>query len=191
MTAPSPQPAAAPDLGLPGDASHTGKIARMLRVDHAGEYGAARIYRGQLDVLGPSHALSATIRHMEDQEARHLETFDSLLLERDVRPTLLTPFWHVAGYALGAATALMGSKAAMACTAAVEEVIDSHYDRQIRNLGPHEPEVSAVLTEFRQDERAHHQTAIAHGAESAPGYRLLSGAIKTGCKAAIWLSKRL
>src|SRR5690606_22129563 len=101
-----------------GDASHAGKVARMLRVDHAGEYGAARIYRGQLDVLGPNHPMAATIRHMEDQEARHLETFDNLLLEREIRPTALTPFWHIAGYALGAATALMGPKAAMACTAA-------------------------------------------------------------------------
>lgn len=176
---------------LPGDLSAAEKRARLLRVDHAGEYGAARIYRGQLDVLGDNHPLSETIRHMEAQEGRHLATFDNLLREERVRPTALGPFWHVAGYALGAATALMGPKAAMACTAAVEEVIDDHYKAQILALGSGDPELTRTIEEFRAEENEHRQTALDHGATDAPGYALLSGAIKTGCRAAIWLSKRV
>lgn len=180
-----------PELRLPGDGSRADAVARMLRVDHAGEYGAARIYRGQLDVLGPRHPLSDTIREMESQEKSHLESFDQMLLERKVRPTLLSPFWHVAGYALGAATALMGPRAAMACTAAVEEVIDEHYGSQIQDLDADEPELAETLREFRADELAHRDTALEHGAASTPGYQVLSGLIKTGCRAAIWLSKRI
>ncbi|MDA5192631.1 demethoxyubiquinone hydroxylase family protein [Govanella unica] len=176
---------------LPGDPSAKDQRARLLRVDHAGEYGAARIYRGQLDVLGASHPLSATIQHMEAQEGRHLATFDNLLREQQVRPTALGPFWHVAGYALGAATALMGPKAAMACTAAVEEVIDDHYSAQIKALGPEDQELTRTLEDFRAEENEHRQTALDHGAADTPGYRLLSGAIKTGCRAAIWLSQRV
>lgn len=176
---------------LPGDPTPAERLRRILRVDHAGEYGAARIYRGQLDVLGDNHALTPTIRHMEAQEGRHLETFDNLLLERGVRPTLLGPAWHVAGYALGAVTALMGPRAAMACTAAVETVIDEHYAKQIDALGATEPELAATLAEFRVEESEHRETAIAHGAEETPGYRLMAAGIKAGCRAAIWLSERV
>ena len=100
--------------------------ARMLRVDQAGEYGATRIYAGQLAVLGDPNPIAAESQHMAEQEAAHREECDALLAERGGRPTALQPFWDVAGFALGAATALIGPKAAMACTAAVETEIDRH-----------------------------------------------------------------
>lgn len=162
----------------------------MIRVDHAGEFGAVQIYKGQLAVLGRT-ASGDLIRHMAEQEQRHLARFDALVADRGVRPTLLSPLWSVAGFALGAATALMGQKAAMACTAAVEEVIDAHYRDQAETLGEREPELKTVIEEFRQDEIAHHDTAIAQGAEQAPAYPLLSTAIKAGSRLAIWLSTRL
>ena len=165
-------------------------MARMLRVDHAGEYGAARIYDGQLAVFGRHHRLSPTIRHMAQQEERHLRAFDKLLVERRVRPTLLSPLWHAAGFALGAATALMGERAAMACTAAVEEVIDDHYRSQLDDLAD-EPELHAMITEFRAEEVEHRDIALEYGAEQTPGYGPLSGAVKAGCRAAIWLAQRI
>jgi 3-demethoxyubiquinol 3-hydroxylase len=162
----------------------------MIRVDHAGEYGAVRIYEGQLAVLR-GRASADIIRHMADQEQHHLKTFDRLVNERRVRPTALEPVWRVAGYALGAATALMGEKAAFACTAAVEEAIDDHYARQIADLGERDPDLKRTVEEFRADEAQHRQTALDHGAEQAPGYRLLSEAIKAGCRLAIKLSERI
>jgi ubiquinone biosynthesis monooxygenase Coq7 len=180
---------------LPGDLAPREAIRRMIRVDHAGEYGAARIYEGQIAVLGRSRAAPA-IRRMAAQEKRHLEAFDRLVVERRVRPTLLSPLWHVAGYALGAATALLGERAAMACTVAVEEVIDEHYGRQSASLAalPPEhadPELAAAVEEFRADELEHRDTGIAHGAQDLPGYGLLSAAVKTGSRLAIWLSTRI
>jgi ubiquinone biosynthesis monooxygenase Coq7 len=165
----------------------------MIRVDHAGEYGATRIYQGQIAVLeavsGNEKALAA-IRRMAAQESRHLERFNQLLNERQVRPTALSPLWDVAGFALGAATALLGSRAAMACTAAVEEVIDDHYGHQLERLDA-DPDLKQAITEFRADEIAHRDEALAHGAEDAPAYRLLSDAIKTGCRLAIRLSEKI
>jgi len=169
-------------------------IAAMIRVDHAGEYGAVRIYEGQLAVLGTDKSKSKTvaaIRHMAEQEQGHLKAFDALINERRVRPTVLEPVWRAAGFALGAATALMGEKAAMACTAAVEEVIDQHYAGQIERLGDADPALRQTVETFRADEIAHRDTALAFGAEDAPAYRLLSGAIKVGCRLAIALSTRL
>jgi ubiquinone biosynthesis monooxygenase Coq7 len=171
----------------------TGDIETMIRVDHAGEYGAVRIYEGQLAVLGArasSAKTAATIRHMAAQEQEHLRAFDTLINERRVRPTALEPVWRVAGYALGAATALMGEKAAMACTAAVEEVIDEHYAQQIERLDG-DPALKKKIEDFRADEIAHKNEAIAQGAEDAPGYKLLSETIKAGCRLAIKLSERL
>ncbi len=165
-------------------------IESMIRVDHAGEYGAVRIYEGQLAVLGNRPA-AETIRRMAQEEQRHLETFDRLIVERRVRPTALEPVWRVAGFALGAATALMGEKAAMACTAAVEEVIDEHYAGQIARLGDGDKELKSTVADFRADEIAHRDEALAHGAEQAPGYRLLSETIKAGCRLAIALSTRI
>ncbi|HEX4846649.1 MAG TPA: demethoxyubiquinone hydroxylase family protein [Novosphingobium sp.] len=165
--------------------------ARMLRVDQAGEYGATRIYAGQLAVLGDRTPISAEIRHMAEQEAVHRAKFDALIARRGVRPTALQPFWDVAGFALGAATALIGPKAAMACTAAVETEIDRHYTQQLEDLGEDDPELSAMIAEFREDERAHRDAALAAGAEQAPAYPLLSGAIRLGCRVAIRLAERI
>jgi ubiquinone biosynthesis monooxygenase Coq7 len=164
---------------------------RMLRVDQAGEYGATRIYAGQLAVMGDRAPLSGEIRHMAEQEAEHRAKFDALVAERGVRPTALQPFWHVAGFALGAATALIGPKAAMACTAAVEEEIDRHYTQQLEELGDSDPELSGLIEDFREDERAHRDTALAAGAEEALAYPLLSGAIRLGCRIAIRLAERI
>ena len=166
------------------------EIAAMIRVDHAGEYGAVRIYEGQLAVLGNT-PMAEKIRHMAQQEQRHLQTFDRLIVERRVRPTALEPVWRVAGFALGAATALLGEKAAMACTAAVEEVIDEHYAGQIARLGDADAELKATVADFRADEIAHRDEAIASGAEEAPAHRLLSETIKVGCRIAIALSTRI
>ncbi len=167
------------------------RTRRMLRVDQAGEYGATRIYAGQLAVMGNRSELSGEIRHMADQEANHLARFDAMVSARGVRPTALQPLWHVAGFALGAATALIGPKAAMACTAAVEEEIDRHYSAQIDALGTDDPELAATIREFRDDERAHRETALAHGAEQAPAYPVLAGAIRLGCRLAIRLAERI
>ena len=162
----------------------------MIRVDHAGEYGAVRIYQGQLAILGHK-ASGELIRHMAEQEQHHLRTFDRLVNERRVRPTALEPVWRVAGFALGAATALMGEKAAFACTAAVEEAIDEHYAAQIEALGENDPDFKRTVEDFRADEAAHRQTALDNGAEQAPGYKLLSEAIKAGCRVAIKLSEKI
>jgi ubiquinone biosynthesis monooxygenase Coq7 len=169
-------------------------IESMIRVDHAGEYGAVRIYEGQLAVLKRRKSAGAsveTIEHMAAQEQRHLKAFDKLVNERRVRPTALEPVWRVAGFALGAATAALGEKAAFACTAAVEEVIDEHYASQIEALKDKDPALTATVQDFRADEAAHRETALAQGAEQAPGYKLLSEAIKTGCRIAIKLSERI
>lgn len=164
---------------------------RMLRVDQAGEYGAVRIYAGQMAVMGNRAPHSAEVAAMAAQEADHRARFDALLARRGVRPTALQPLWSVAGYALGAATALIGPEAAMACTAAVETEIDRHYSQQLDELGDSDPELAAIITEFRADEREHHAAAIAAGAERAPAYGLLSGAIRLGCRMAIRLSERI
>jgi 3-demethoxyubiquinol 3-hydroxylase len=165
----------------------------MIRVDQAGEYGATRIYAGQLAVMGDRGPHSGEVRAMAEQEAGHLAEFDKLMARRGVRPTALQPFWSVAGYALGAATALIGPEAAMACTAAVEEEIDRHYSRQLERLDEDgdDPELAAMIDKFRADERAHRDAAYAAGAERAPGFPLLAGAIRLGCRAAIRLSERL
>lgn len=165
--------------------------ARMLRVDQAGEYGATRIYAGQLAVMGDRAPHAGEIAHMAEQEAAHRQKFDALIAQRGVRPTALQPVWSVAGYALGAATALIGPKAAMACTAAIETEIDRHYTQQLEELGDEDPELAATIREFRDDERAHKEAAIAAGAEQAPAYPLLSGAIRLGCRLAIRLSERI
>ena len=178
------------DRTLPGDPPPDELVKRMIRVDHAGEHGAARIYEGQLAVLG-KRPVAETIGRMAAQERRHRAAFDRLLVERRVRPTLLGPFWNAAGYALGAATALLGERAAMACTVAVEEVIDEHYRRQSEMLGAREPALKQTIEEFRADEIEHRDTGLEYGAERAPGYEILSAAIKTGSRLAIWLATRI
>ena len=163
----------------------------MIRVNQAGEYGATRIYAGQLAVLGTHHPMSGEIGRMAAQEKTHLKHFDELLAARGIRPTVLQPVWAIAGHALGAATALMGPKAAMACTAAIEDEIDAHYSEQLAELGDSDPPLSASIETFQADERAHRDAAIEAGAESAFGYPLLYAAIRAGCRAAIELSKRI
>ncbi len=194
MNAPDKTPTARPrrtvDGRMPGDVPHRALVERMVRVDHAGEYGAVRIYEGQLAVLGRS-AAGPVLRRMAEQERRHLEHFERLVSQRRVRPTLLSPLWHVAGFALGAGTALLGPRAAMACTVAVEEVIDEHYARQAAQLGEDEAALKAAVEEFRAEEVEHRDTALTHGAEQAPGYPLLTGVVKAGSRLAIWLSERI
>jgi ubiquinone biosynthesis monooxygenase Coq7 len=175
---------------LHGDPDRAQMLARILRVDHAGEYGAVRIYAGQQAVLADDQS-GPLIAEMAAQEKHHLAAFEDLINTHQVRPTALTPLWHVAGFALGAATAALGRKAAMACTAAVEEVIDEHYAGQISQLGDEDADLRDQLETFRRDEVQHREAALAHGAEGAPAYRLLSGAIKTGSRLAIWLSERV
>jgi len=173
----------------PGD--RRADTASMLRVDQAGEYGATRIYAGQLAVLRPNCPEAKLIARMAAQEERHLERFDALIAKRRVRPTALQPLWNVAGFALGAATALMSEKAALACTDAVETEIDRHYQQQLDELGEDDPELAADIAEFRADELEHRDTARAAGATEAVGYPLLTAAIRAGCRVAIELSKRI
>ena len=175
---------------LPGDPTPRQMVERVIRVDHAGEYGAKRIYQGQLAVLRGTK-WEKLIRHMQDQEQVHLDTFSKLIAERRVRPTALLPIWHVAGFALGAATAMLGPRAAMACTVAVEEAIDEHYQAQEAALGDDEAALRGNVEKFRAEELEHRDIGLAHEAELAPAYRLLSGAIKAGCKLAIKVSERV
>ncbi len=168
-----------------------GTVARMIRVNQAGEYGAVRIYAGQLAVMGDRHPFAADIRHMAAQEAAHKAAFDAMIPARRVRPTLLQPFWHVAGYALGAATALIGPKAAMACTVAVETEIDRHYAAQIDQLGVAEPALRETIAQFQAEELEHKATARDRGAEQAVAYPLMSAMIRAGCRLAIRVSERL
>ncbi len=163
----------------------------MLRVDQAGEYGATRIYAGQMAVMGDRHPMARSIAAMAAQEERHRAHFDRMMAERGVRPTLLQPFWHVAGFALGAVTAALGPEAAMACTAAIETEIDAHYSEQLGELGEADPQLSDAIRDFQAEEVEHRDTALAQGAENSPAYPLLTGAIRLGCRAAIALSKRI
>jgi ubiquinone biosynthesis monooxygenase Coq7 len=165
--------------------------ASMLRVNQAGEYGAARIYAGQLAVLGRGSPAAHQISRMAAQEQRHLDRFNALLAERGVRPTALQPLWNIAGFALGAATALMSEKAAMACTDAIETEIDRHYSEQLEELGGTDPELASDIAEFQAEELEHRETARAHGAQEAIAYPLMSAAIRAGCRVAIELSKRI
>jgi ubiquinone biosynthesis monooxygenase Coq7 len=175
---------------LPGDLTREALIDRMIRVDHAGEFGAKRIYEGQLAVLGQS-ADGDTIRHMKEQEDRHLAAFERLVVARGVRPTALHPIWNLAGFALGAGTALLGPKAAMACTIAVEDVIAEHYARQADQLGDDEAELRQTIESFRAEELEHRDTAIEKGGEQAIGYPVLRRAVQAGSRMAIWLSERV
>ena len=175
---------------LPGDLSHDEMIDRIIRVDHAGEFGARRIYEGQLAVL-KSHPEAAVIRHMYEQELSHLQTFEKLMVQRRVRPSALHPIWNLAGFALGAATAMLGPKAAMACTVAVEEVIEEHYREQEQQLDHKEPELKATIERFRAEEAEHRNIGLQRGAEEATAYPLLTTAIKTGSRLAIWLAERI
>jgi ubiquinone biosynthesis monooxygenase Coq7 len=178
----------------PGQGAMAARLAEILRVDHAGELGAVHIYRGQRAVLGqaPRHErVAGQLAEMEAHEAEHLARFDRLLTERRVRPTAMAPVWRLAGFALGAGTALLGEKAAHACTEAVETVIEEHYAGQIAELADRDPELAAELSKFRDEELAHRDLAVEEGAREAPGYGLLAAVIRTGCRAAIKISEKV
>lgn len=179
---------------FPGDGGAERRLHEMIRVDHAGEFGAVQIYRGQLAVFRNQTGkdrVADLVAEMEEGEKTHLETFDRLIVERGVRPTALAPVWRIMGFGLGAATALMGEKAAHACTAAVEEAIEEHYAEQAKALDGVDAELKGVVEKFRLDELEHRDTAIVEGAKNAPGYGFLSGAIKLGCKIAIRVSEKI
>ena len=170
----------------------------MIRVDHAGEHGAVRIYDGQkavFDKIKGKEDTAAMVAHMAEQEQEHLDYFDALITERDIRPTALGPFWDMAGFTLGAVTALMGEKAAMACTAAVETEIDAHYGAQLDALAdsddPRDKALAKKIEKFRADEAEHKHTAIENGAEETSGYEIMSRIIRFGCRVAIRASEKV
>lgn len=179
----------------PGPARNADAIAQMIRIDHAGEYGAVQIYRGQRAVFGrlPSKTrIARQLEHMEADEQSHLDAFDRYIAERGVRPTALSPVWRMAGFGLGVATALMGEKAAHACTEAVESVIEGHYGEQVKELeAMGETELAADFARYQAEEVAHKDLAVDEGAHDAPGYPLLSALIKTGCRIAIRVTERI
>ena len=166
-------------------------LEEIIRVDHAGEYGATRIYEGQIAVFGKNTKIGKTIQHMADQEQEHIEKFQELIVSERIRPTALLPLWNLTGYALGIGTAVMGEKAAMACTVAVEKVIGEHYEEQIELLEEDQKKLKSTIKKFAADELEHHNIGIAHDAESAPGYRVLTKVIEIGCKTAIAISKKI
>ena len=166
-------------------------LEQIIRVDHAGEYGATRIYDGQIAVFGKNSKIGKTIQHMADQEQEHIDKFNELILEHRVRPTALLPVWNIAGFALGASTAFLGEKAAMACTVAVEKVIGEHYQEQLDLLEDDHKDLKKTISKFRDDELEHHDIGIEHDAESAPGYKIMSKVIELGCKTAIAISKKI
>ena len=176
---------------LSGRTTHREVLEEIIRVDHAGEYGATKIYDGQIAIFGKSSKLGKTIQHMADQEQEHIEKFNELLVEKRVRPTALLPLWNIAGFALGAGTALMGEKAAMACTVAVEKVIGEHYREQQDLLEEDEKELKKTIAKFEKDELEHHDIGLEHDAENAPGYKIMTKVIEIGCKTAIAISKKI
>ena len=183
-----------PPLARPGRGASRRRRAEILRVDHAGEYAAVHIYRAQKAVFegrSGKAGIAADMAEMQGQEAVHLERFEALLNAERVRPTVMTPVWRLAALALGAGTALIGEKAAHACTEAVEDVIEKHYADQIEELQDRDPALAAELSRFRDEEIAHHDHAVEHGSREAPAYRLLSAVIKAGCRAAIKVSERV
>ena len=171
--------------------THREVLEEIIRVDHAGEYGATKIYDGQIAIFGKNSKLGKTIQHMADQEQEHIDKFNELILEHRIRPTALLPVWNIAGFALGASTALLGEKAAMACTVAVEKVIGEHYQEQIELLEDDHKDLKKTISKFRDDELEHHDIGIEHDAENAPGYKLMTKVIELGCKTAIAISKKI
>eukprot|EP00959_Pyramimonas_sp_CCMP1952_P215183 4502555-Pyramimonas_sp.AAC.1 len=171
------------------------KLQAHLRVDHAGEWGAVRIYQGQYDVLGKTGE-GATLEEMAEHEKVHLRKFNELLPQYRVRPTLLLPFWDAAGYALGFGSALLGKEAAYAVTVAVETVITEHYNDQLRFIHQTDElqdakELRQVFKQFRDEEQEHLDMGLERDAEKAPFYQAITNVVSTGCKSAIWLAKRV
>ena len=190
-----------PSQLLHGDPDKKTQVERMIRVDHAGEYGAARIYEGQLAILG-KRPIGKIIHHMAEQEKRHLDTFDKMIVKRRVRPTVLSPVWHIAGYSLGVLSAAISERAAMACTVAVEEVIEEHYNEQYKKLGDDEQELRNVIDDFRLEEIEHKNIGLNHIAttsaddgnhnkDTTESYPVLARVVKASSRLAIWLSTRI
>ena len=171
--------------------THREILEEIIRVDHAGEYGATKIYDGQIAIFGKDSKIGKTIQHMADQEQEHIEKFNELILEHQVRPTAFLPLWNIAGFGLGAVTAMMGEKAAMACTVAVEKVIGEHYREQQELLEDDEKELRKTIAKFEKDELEHHDIGLEHDAEKAPGYKVMTKVIEIGCKTAIAISKKI
>ena len=169
------------------------KIEEIIRVDHAGERGAIKIYDGQLlalQLLKADPDLEKKVAEMKEHEKEHLKYFEQQLADRKIRPTLLLPLWDFLGTALGFGSAIMGKKAAMVCTASVEEVIDKHYLDQINQLGPDEKELKKKITKFRLDELHHKNIAYDEGASKKGLYSIMDKMIKTGSKIAINISEK-
>tara|TARA_B100000579_G_scaffold97185_1_gene77104 strand:- start:78 stop:590 length:513 start_codon:yes stop_codon:yes gene_type:complete len=167
------------------------KLDQILRVDHAGEIGASKIYEGQIKILGNTE-IGPLLQKMKDQEQEHLDTFHQLLNDHKVRPTALLPIWNAAGFVLGAFTASLGKDAAMACTIAVEEVIGKHYQKQAASLTEKKySKLRKKLLKFRDDELEHKDIATENDGMRAPGYKLMKLVIQTGCKAAIKISEKI
>lgn len=180
---------------LPGRTREADRIEEMIRVDHAGEYGAVAIYRGQRAIfksLPHKARIAQQLEEMEADEQHHLDAFDTLIRSGRARPTALAPLWQLGGRAMGAATALMGERAAHACTEAVETVIEEHYAGQVaelRTMG--EDELADMFDKFREEEVAHRDLAVEEGAREATGYPLLSGFIKAGCRTVIKIAEKI
>lgn len=174
----------------PGSPSKAAQIAEMIRVNHAGEYGAQRIYKGQLAVL-KDHACAPTLQHMMEQEKEHLQTFEEMMRARRVRPSALMPLWHVGGWLLGAGTALIGKEAAMACTVAVEREISEHYKSQEETLDADEAELKATIEQFRAEEEEHHDIGVEEDAANAPLSPLLQAGIGFLTKTAVAIAKKI
>ena len=166
-------------------------LEEIIRVDHAGEYGATRIYDGQIAIFGKHSKIGKTIQHMAEQEQEHIETFEKLIVQHRVRPSALLPLWNLTGFALGASTALMGEKAAMACTVAIEKVIGEHYRKQTEILENDQKKLKSIIQKFEKDELEHYDIGLAHNAKKTFGYNLLSGIISLCCKTAITVSKKI
>ena len=186
-------------------------IEQSIRVNQAGEYGAKRIYAGQMKVLKNSDSFE-TIKHMYEQELEHLQYFNDEVSKRKIRPTAMMPIWHLGAFAMGAGTAILGEKAAMACTVAVEEVIDEHYAEQLEQLedfaddeagksedgegdnsesSPFEADLRQKIAKFREEELEHRDIGLENKAEEAPAYFILKNAVKLATRCAIEISKRV
>jgi len=170
------------------------KVEQFIRVDHAGERGAVKIYEGQLLALNTfieDESLKKTIEEMKVHEKEHCQFFEAEIKKRNIKPTKFLPLWDLLGVGLGFGSTLLGKKAAMLCTASVEEVIDKHYLNQINQLGPEEKELKKKITKFREDELHHKDIAYEKGATKKGLYKILDKIIKTGSKVAINISEKI
>ena len=169
-------------------------LEEIIRVDHAGERGAIKIYEGQLlalKTIKQDNALKDKIEEMKEQEKEHLEYFEKEIRKRKIKPTSLLPLWDIMGVALGFGSALLGKKATMLCTASVEEVIDEHYNNQLKKLGNDEKDLKKKIEKFKEDEVNHKNMAYESGATNKGVYSIMDKVIKTGSKIAITISEKI